>query len=129
MKGSGGGGVDLLSNCKGGGGMFIQYLLKTITMKTEEEKRALIEEYLGLEGIYGQLVVSDSEYEDDDYDEENNNSKKKKMTWKIIRSIFPWNEGKELFQEENDSLMPVFEKDRFLRLEWESSVKEATATM
>jgi hypothetical protein len=126
MKGSGGG-EDLRSQCKGGGGMFIQYLLKTDSLKTEEEKRALIEEYLGLEGIYGQLVVNDSEYEED-YEEHNNNNSKKKMTWKIIQSTFPWNEGKELFQEENDSLMPVFEKDRFLRLEWESSVKDVTAT-
>jgi hypothetical protein len=93
--------VLLLSKGRGGGGSFVHFLT-SFSQLTEDERRKMIEDYLDLEGIYGQLIGSNEGH----------------CTWNIYRSTFPWNEDKQLFGS-CDDLLPAFENGEFLQLKWD----------
>jgi hypothetical protein len=86
-------GDEVKNGCKGGGGMFVDYLLQQNQNAKEEDneelktlKRQLAEEYVSLQGCYGMITTNASTgvYE-----------------WRIIKSTFPWLEGKMLFQDDD----------------------------
>jgi hypothetical protein len=91
---------NLLSKGRGGGGAFVRFLL-SFSLLSESAKRRIVEDYLDLEGIYGQVSVSGPG----------------NYAWNILRSTFPWNEDKQLF-DNCDELLPVFENGNFLQLKW-----------
>lgn len=82
-------GEEVKSVCKGGGGMFVDYLLQQSGEEEEEErllKRKLAEEYVSLQGCYGMIAA---------------NAITGVTEWMIVKSTFPWLEGKMLFQEDD----------------------------
>ncbi len=98
----------VLRHGKGGGGAFIRYLInsqeESSSLERQKETRELMEEYLDLEGNYGQLIQS--------------RERSGYFEWNIHRSTFPWNEKTSLFDKEKDILLPLFDKDEFVELRW-----------
>lgn len=76
--------VAVLNPCKGGGGSFIDYILDKDN--NIESRREVAEEYLNLEGSYGQIVPYKATPGTMQY------------SWKITQSTHPWKEGSSVFE-------------------------------
>lgn len=105
---------DFRRRCKGGGPLFVDFLLQASDGEVDHDlpfaidsklRRRAVEEYLSLIGDYGEVVV-----------DRTSTTKK----WQILKSTHPWREGGSLFQAGDIVWSPNKDKDNGRQLSWRS---------